>query len=149
MTDSNATELFRSMLDERGVKWVSPPGKNDTTWVYDGWWHPVKVTPWAGESTLRVTLFDLTPEQAVAATLGANASLTPEKGVTSGAVGADDWNAALGSGTCEWVLEHSGTLFDKWRCSKCNFLFVEPRCVQGYTDLDPNYCPNCGKAVKR
>ena len=59
------------------------------------------------------------------------------------------WNtrAELGSGTCEWVLEHSGTLYDKWCCSKCGYLFVEPRCDQGYTDLEPNFCPNCGRKV--
>ena len=28
----------------------------------------------------------------------------------------------LGRGTGEWVLEHSGTLYDKWRCSKCGYL---------------------------
>ena len=50
----------------------------------------------------------------------------------------------LGRGTGEWVLEHSGTLYDKWRCSKCGYLFVEPRCDQGYTDLEPNFCPKCG-----
>lgn len=54
---------------------------------------------------------------------------------------------SLERGECEWVLEHSGTLYDKWRCSKCGFLFVEPRCDQGYTDLEPNYCPNCGRRV--
>ena len=57
--------------------------------------------------------------------------------------------ATLGGGECEWELEHSGTLYDKWRCSECKFLFVEPRCDQGYTDLDPNFCPKCGMAVKR
>jgi len=62
---------------------------------------------------------------------------------------ADELNAELGNGTCEWVLEHSGTLFDKWRCSECGYLFVEPRCVQGYNDIDPNFCMKCGKAVKR
>ena len=60
---------------------------------------------------------------------------------------ADELNATLGSGTCEWLLEHSGTLYDKWRCSKCEYLFIEPRCDQGYTDLEPNYCPNCGAKV--
>ena len=50
--------------------------------------------------------------------------------------------------SCEWVLEHSGTLFDKWRCSKCGFLFVEPRCVQGYMDLVPAFCPSCGRWVR-
>ena len=49
--------------------------------------------------------------------------------------------------TCEWRLEHSGTLYDKWRCSKCGYLFVEPRCDQGYNDLDPNFCPSCGRKV--
>ena len=58
-------------------------------------------------------------------------------------------SAALGGGECEWELEHSGTLYDKWRCSECKFLFVEPRCDQGYMDLVPNYCPNCGRKVKR
>ena len=62
---------------------------------------------------------------------------------------ADELNAALGGGECEWELEHSGTLYDKWRCSECKFLFVEPRCDQGYTDLVPNFCPNCGRRVKR
>lgn len=59
----------------------------------------------------------------------------------------DIWNARAEQ-TCEWQLEHGGTLFDKWRCSKCGFLFVEPRCVQGYTDLVPNYCPSCGARIE-
>lgn len=63
--------------------------------------------------------------------------------------GWDGTPPKLGGGECEWELEHSGTLYDKWRCSECKFLFVEPRCDQGYTDLVPNFCPNCGKAVKR
>jgi len=63
---------------------------------------------------------------------------------------ADELNAELGSGTCEWVLEHSGTLYDKWRCSKCGYLFVESRTDQGIKeDFEPNFCPNCGEAVKR
>ena len=56
------------------------------------------------------------------------------------------WNARA-ERTCEWELEHSGTLYDKWRCSECGYLFVEPRCDQGYTDMEPNYCPNCGAKV--
>ena len=57
--------------------------------------------------------------------------------------------AMPGGGECEWVLEHSGTLYDKWRCSECGYLHVESRVDGGATDLDPNYCPNCGKAVRR
>ena len=56
------------------------------------------------------------------------------------------WNTRA-ERTCHWELEHSGTLYDKWCCSKCGYLFVEPRCDQGYTDLEPNYCPNCGARV--
>jgi Lar family restriction alleviation protein len=50
--------------------------------------------------------------------------------------------------TCEWTLEHSGTLYDKWRCSECGYLFVESRTDNGIKeDFDPNYCPNCGRKV--
>ena len=56
------------------------------------------------------------------------------------------WNARA-ERTCEWMLEHSGTLYDKWRCSECGYLFVEPRCDQGYTDMEPSYCPSCGARV--
>ena len=55
----------------------------------------------------------------------------------------------LGSGTCEWILEHSGTLYDKWRCSECGYLHVSSRCDAGATDFDPKFCPNCGRQVKR
>jgi rubrerythrin len=49
--------------------------------------------------------------------------------------------------TCEWVLEHSGTLYDKWRCSLCGYLFVESRTDGGATDFDPKFCPECGARV--
>lgn len=49
--------------------------------------------------------------------------------------------------TCHWELEHSGTLYDKYRCSKCGYLHVESRTDGGATDLDPSYCPNCGARV--
>ncbi len=66
---------------------------------------------------------------------------------------ADELNATMGAGECEWMLEHSGVLYDKWKCSACGYLYVESRTDDGATDLDPNYCPHCGfkirKAVKR
>lgn len=50
--------------------------------------------------------------------------------------------------TCEWTLEHSGILYDKWRCSECGYLFVESRTDNGIKeDFDPNYCPKCGARV--
>lgn len=113
----SATDELCKLLDERGVEYTT--NKSD---VYG---FEVNTTRWGkhcfyerntGENLLES--HDLTPEQVIATTLG------------------------LGTG--EWVLEHSGTLYDKWRCSKCGYLFVEPRCDQGYTDLEPNFCPKCG-----
>ena len=57
--------------------------------------------------------------------------------------------ATLGRGTGEWVLEHSGTLYDKWRCSEFDYLYVESRTDGGATDFDPKFCPECGRKVKR
>lgn len=66
---------------------------------------------------------------------------------------SDELNAAISGGECEWTLGHSGTLYDKWKCSACGYLYVESRTDGGATDFDPNYCPHCGfkirKAVKR
>lgn len=111
MTDNRTTELLCKLLEERGEDYT----RNDfgITWSYYSDPHTATESM---DGTLIVT--GLTPEQAIAATLG--------------------------SGTGEWVLEHSGTLYDKWRCSKCGYLFVEPRCDQGYMDLEANFCPKCG-----
>ena len=49
--------------------------------------------------------------------------------------------------TCERTWEHSGPLFDSFKCSECLYEFFEPRCVHGYSDLVANYCPNCGAKV--
>lgn len=73
MTDNRTTELLRKLLDERGVKWTSKPTYPETTWAYNGWWHNAKFEPWS-DSTFKVTIYDLTPEQAIAATLGSDAS---------------------------------------------------------------------------
>ena len=121
---SGTTEL-RALLDDRGVEHFD--GTETTLWGYELTGEGTGAYRFAADETsggrMQVRMFNVTPEQAIAATLG--------------------------GGECEWELEHSGTLYDKWRCSECKFLFVEPRCDQGYTDLVPNYCPNCGKAVKR
>lgn len=117
----SATDELRRMLDERGMKYEKT--EDDTTIYYDsdGNRYTYNVNPDSGWSQLFG--YNLTPEQAIAATLG--------------------W------GTCEWVLEHSGTLYDKWRCSKCGYLFVESRVDQGIKDdFDPNYCPNCGRELR-
>ena len=124
----SATDELRRLLNERGIVWmdVRRPTFLRTCWktgdadVYC-YFDEEKST---GVFGLSISGYDFTPEQVIAATLG--------------------------RGTCEWVLEHSGTLYDKWRCSNCGYLFVESRVDQGIKDdFDPNYCPNCGRAVKR
>lgn len=119
-----ATDELRRLLDERGVEWKDYNHDNHTWWSDDNniGWH-AENRPAVTGSYVKIEAV-LTPEQAIAATLG--------------------------RGTCEWILDHSGTLYDKWRCSKCGYLFVESRVDQGIKDdFDPNYCPNCGKAVKQ
>jgi hypothetical protein len=69
MTDNQTTELtatdrVRKLLDERGFEWSSPRLKPNQTRLPG-----VKFEPWCS-GTLKVTMFNLTPEQAIAATLG-------------------------------------------------------------------------------
>lgn len=55
--------------------------------------------------------------------------------------GDDDW--------CEWELFHSGTLYDRFRCSKCLYEFTESRTDQGVKEgFNPSFCPNCGRTVR-
>ena len=63
----SAIDELRKLLDERGVEWTSGP--SETTWACNGWWHNVVFEPWS-DSTLKVTIYDATPAQAIAATLG-------------------------------------------------------------------------------
>ena len=59
-----AIDKLRKLLDERGIEWSSPELRPNQTRLPN-----VKIEPW-GEGTLKVTMFNLTPEQAIAATLG-------------------------------------------------------------------------------
>ena len=123
----STTDELRRLLDERGVKWYETV--NHVNCVFTWWDSPTFGEVHAMDNEDDMTLFmaclnncDFTPEQAIAATLG---------------------------GECEWVLEHSGTLYDRWRCSECGYEYVDSRTDSGATELDPRFCPNCGRRVKR
>lgn len=64
---------------------------------------------------------------------------------------ADELNAALGAGECECVWnEQEGT----FHCSSCDALLTNEISIEWpshkVTPITlPNYCHNCGKAVKR
>ena len=51
---------------------------------------------------------------------------------------------------CEWELVHSGTLYDKFQCSKCGYEYVESRTDNGKCppDFEPRFCPECGRTVR-
>lgn len=121
---TSATERLRALLDERGVEWwpmhddeVGYREDRDTEFLVYGCKHV------AHEWGCRLQVDMLTPEQAVAATLG--------------------------PGTCKPVIsdnltESEGT-GDAWAdCSACGhllFVLTDPN------SQPPNYCPNCGAKV--
>lgn len=112
-----ATERLRALLDERGVEWKCHGYENHTWW---GDWF-AETRPSFNGLFVKVEAV-LTPEQAIAATLG--------------------------RGTCR--LHDCGGSFSAvnrpvWRCD-CGAFMTQ------YTDATtyhkPRFCPNCGKRVE-
>ena len=123
MTDSNATELLRKLLDERGVEWRkwTKGGKRGFSNVETVWFVPysrigsdepggffAKACNGA-HGRLQLTSTVVSPEQAV--------------------------DATLGRGECENL---SGTNY--FHCSEC-----DERTYSGEDEF--NFCPNCGRVV--
>lgn len=120
MTDNRTTEL-RRLLKERGVEYEAIDFGDACETRWDGF-AAIQLTPNAN------LIMAVTPEQAVAATLG--------------------------NGTCSIVKTWSDSDYvDDWRyrCSECGgFIPVNERDPDtGDVINAANYCPNCGKAVKR
>ena len=109
-----AIDVLRRLLDERGVDYrVSATGYSIDIGPY--------ITAYANRSdtTLDVSLRQVTPEQAIAATLGAGTcKLT---------------RASWDDGTCTW-----GCI-----CSACD-AHLEHETGIGY-----NYCPMCGRRIEQ
>ena len=125
---TSATERLRALLDERGVEWRKTPHysseSQDNETVFEGngieWYANDHLN---GRLGLRAVRYEVTPEQAVAATLGPG---------TCHPVISDNLNESEGTG-------------DAWAdCSECGhllFVLTDPN------SQPPNYCPNCGKRV--
>ena len=149
---TSATEKLRRMLDERGVKWW--PMRNngyyeerDTEFVANGKNHT------AHEWGDGLAVYNLTPEQAIAATLGgANVddvlALLDEMN-EQGRIEYADYSqlhdaiaATLGRGTCrnEWAE------FGKFRCSEC-WMQVGSISTNTTAPRPIKFCPNCGREV--
>ena len=114
-----ATDELRRMLDERGVEWTQGMAWNVT--VINGDWLVVEDVDF-GTLSVSTTAYQLTPEQAIAATLG--------------------------SGTCEVVAQ---TWEDRGGDEEDTYKY-ELSCghTVRMLDCEPLHnCPRCGKAVKR
>ena len=164
MTDSNATDVLRRMLDERGVNYRTQDECDDSL-LFTYWWTKnlmfIYVENSLGTTSLYMGSNNLTPEQAIAATVGSG-TLTAEQvreaiekrfdfdvWVPPGrwqAI-ADELNAAVGNGTCHIAASATDGL-----CSDNPRQYFELSCGHSFT-LDgleaPVACPVCGKAVKR
>ena len=162
---SSATEELRRLLDERGVEWRRTPHyssesqDNETVFAGDGieWYANDHLN---GRLGLRALRYEVTPEQAVAATLG-RGMLTADDvrdsierhSDASGGNGrdfhngayvaiADELNATLGRGTCKNM--DSDTDAEWFPCSECN---TELRVHEPFDAFSIHYCPNCGRRV--
>ena len=126
-----ATDELRRMLDERGVEWTNPNSclrDEMTSWVANGFDYDAFEVP---DGTLVLTAAhqdDLTPEQAIEATLG----LLTEQATKDSEKDSD------GCGECR----NTEQLLLAWSftCSECG--------VHSITEGERfNYCPNCGRKV--
>lgn len=128
MTDEamSATEELRRMLDERGVEWVDTgngsmliPAQAATNVAWD-----VNIWPSGkdmGDCLWMHNRHPLTPEQAIATTLGQGTCTLPETCVDHGSI------------------EYNGVT--EWReCSACG---------EEVLAYPANFCPSCGRRVKR
>lgn len=122
-SNPTATETFRALLDERGVEYMKVDfidGERITSFDANGREHGYHEFP-DGETLLRV--WHLTPEQAIAATLGATDARPTQ---------------VESSGTCHdvWDVELTGRL--RFQCSECGAVSLE---------ITPRFCPVCGRKV--
>jgi hypothetical protein len=136
--EPTATERLRALLDERGVEWDADDEAMDdgslsqvTYWYCNG-------IEWSADGRDEYLAFDavqlLTPEQAIAATLGScNCS--------------NDCTSSERTGTC-----HDKNGFDPdtgFECTVCGAMtdgyMVTTEDTGHFTQF--NFCPNCGRRV--
>ena len=124
MTDSNATDELRKLLDERGVEYDTRDGKavKNTYWsVGDlrfGYCEQIYEDGQRETDLFMYRGYGCTPEQAIAATLG--------------------------RGECEQVITECDDGLMSPLTAYCSECGAEWGCTPNYC---PNYCPNCGAKV--
>ena len=162
-----ATDELRLLLDERGVEWYA-----DDETLDDGslsqvtYWHSNGIE-WSADGRDEFLAFDavqlITPEQAIAATLGdmprlpyfwtADGTLHIELPKLPESISvrlpdqrdremgsARTWQYTLDSGTCRYEIAFFGDGKAWFACSECGGM--------ASADYDPpKYCPHCGRKV--
>jgi len=124
----SATDELRRMLYERGESWHKWPDDDSTTW--QAYSDPHTATE-SMDGTLIVT--GLTPEQAIAATLGVDAKPTQaESSRTCRRLPTDNYDEMCIVRSHGYERE-----FGYWKCSECG-----TNCFEG-----ARYCMNCGAKV--
>ena len=120
---NSATDELRRLLDERGVEWEDFDGK--PTWAGgDGRMHYARQEFTFAGLTDEVTVYHLTPAQAI--------------------------DATLGRGTCKLdftAYTKGGVDFAGFRCDGCGFTQAVPSGDLWGVTRFWSYCPNCGKRV--
>ena len=125
----SATDELRRLLDERGVEWRRTPHyssesqDNETVFAGDGieWYANDHLN---GRLGLRALRYEVTPEQAI--------------------------DATLGRGTCHDIAETPNYRNKtEFKCSECGYEYNATGgfgCDYG-DEPDFRYCPNCGRKV--
>ena len=142
----SATDELRRLLDERGVKYYDM--QNHGIWFgisEDGKDHKYEAFEQT-DGLIEIDVFDLTPEQAIAATLGAGECELTEFADVPFTVdyeieGYDSSSARDYAALAE--------------CSKCGAYVIVPPAYHHVLTCDGDevyqpyrYCPNCGRRVK-
>ena len=145
----SATDELRRMLDERGVEYESI----SDTCTYVGETQLTEYEP----GIVGLQMRNLTPEQAIAATLGGS-TLTAHDvweaignhGVSQLQAIADELNAVMGGGECEAYRDEYGV----WHCSSCekgaDKITGSDGALESWNDSwPPNFCPMCGARIRK
>lgn len=145
MSEQTATGRLRELLDERGVEWWYGIGEKST--VYDGE-HDVRyeVDGTLGLLFIRSAL-DVTPEQAIAATLGNDGVGRSNDGVERSSDGVAERGTCHDTGGTD---ENDQQVFNCDACGCVLSLYhrdgINTMCTHYIYDY-PRFCPCCGREV--